>query len=66
MSRYKQEQKDMAYAIYMTDTLYYRNQNKAITARFYDWIYKSNVPEKDGDEILNDIMNRAGLRFKDE
>ena len=55
----------MAYAIYMSDTLYYQNQQKGLSMRYFDLIHKDNTPDESGDEILSEVMAKAGLRFKE-
>ena len=65
ISRYKKEQTDMAYAIYMSDTLYYQNQQKGLSMRFFDLINQNKEPDESGDEILSEVMAKAGLRFKE-
>lgn len=55
----------MAYAIYMSDTLYYQNQQKGLSMRFFDLVNQSKEPDESGDEILSEVMAKAGLRFKE-
>lgn len=54
----------MAYKIYMSDTLYYRGQNKTLTMRYTDLIHQ-HIDNRSGDEIALDVINAAGLRFKE-
>ena len=65
ISRYQHEQTDMAYRVYMTDTLFYHNQQKALSTRFYDMIHKPVEDDEKADDIVADILTRAGLRFKE-
>ncbi len=63
ISKYKQEQEEMAYRIYVTDSIYYRNQNKALSERYIDLI-RHKVDDRDGDEIVAEIIQKAGLNLK--
>lgn len=54
----------MAYSIYISDTLFYQNQQKALTSRFYDMV-KRDTDDETADEIALDIIQRAGLRIKE-
>ncbi len=53
----------MAYRIYVTDSIYYRNQNKALSERYIDLI-RHKVDDRDGDEIVAEIIQKAGLNLK--
>jgi hypothetical protein len=55
----------MAYRIYVTDSLFYQAQNQHLTARYVDLLNKK-VDNRSGDEIVLDVMSKAGLRFKEE
>lgn len=54
----------MAYKIYITDTLYYHGKNQLLNMRYED-LLKHKVETRTGDEIAIDIINTAGLRFKE-
>lgn len=71
-SEYRREQEAIAYRIYVTDTLRVMVENTArfaggsyVKARFYDMVYgaKKQVNEKSGDEIVAEIVSRAGLEL---
>ena len=64
ISRYRHEQWNMAYSIYISDTLYYQNQQKALATRFYDMINRDKDDET-ADDIALDVIQRAGLRVKE-
>lgn len=52
--------------VYVTDTMYYQNQNKVITERWMD-IVNGNIhheEEKSGDDIASDVISRLGLKVK--
>lgn len=55
----------MAYRVYVTDCLFYQGQNQRLTTRFVDLLNKK-VDNRSGDEIVLDVMSKAGLRFKEE
>lgn len=54
----------MAYRIYITDSLFYSAQNQRLTSRYIDMITPKKVDNRSETEVVNDIMSRAGLRFK--
>ena len=68
MARYKSQQRDLAYRIYVTDCLRIISENTAklvcgsyITAKFADIINPTPVDDRTGEEIAADIINRAGI-----
>ena len=63
ISRFKKEQEDMAYAIYVTDTLYYNSHNKCLNNRFFDLIDDKPVKEEKAEDIVANVMAGAGLRW---
>ena len=64
MSKYKLYQEDMAYRIYITDSLYYEAQGKALTQRYIDIIHPAPVDPRSGDEIAMDVIGRLGLQVE--
>jgi hypothetical protein len=59
MSKYKEYAEEVAYKMYITDSIYYYNQQKALNVRYYDIIHQSQkVDERTGDEIALDIITR--------
>ena len=64
ISRFKYEQDEMAYRVYVTDSIYYKGHNQMINKRFFDML-NEKVDNRNGDEIALDVMNKAGLRFKE-
>ena len=64
MWRYDQHQRDKAYRVYITDTLYYQSQNKHLTQRYIDVITPKKIDTRSADEIAADIIKRAGLTLK--
>lgn len=54
-----------AYKNYMADSLFYSAQQKRITSRFYD-LLNNKVETRSGDEIVEDVIRRAGIRIEKE
>ena len=73
MYKVKQQAKDTAYLVYVTDCLKLIAENTAnisrgqyMKSRYYDIIHPANVDTRTGDEIVEDIIKRAGLVVKAE
>ena len=73
ISRYKREQEEKAYRVYITDALRLTVENTAkfaggsyIKARYIDVIEQKKQDNRTGDEIVADIIKRAGLVVKSE
>ena len=72
IARYKAEQREMAYRIFVTDCLRITTENTAalskegsyVSKRYYDIINPPPVDDRTGDEIVLDIISRAGLEVK--
>lgn len=72
VARYNEKQRDMAYRIYLTDSLKYIAENTArsvssdgkyLTVRYIDIIEPKPQDNRSGDEIAIDVITRAGLSF---
>lgn len=65
-SRYEEYQRDLAYRIYVTDSLYYEGRNQTFTVRYSEIIglNKTTAEARTGDEIAADIIKRAGLEVR--
>lgn len=61
MARFKQQQKDEAYRIYITDSMFYQSDNKRLNTRYYDLINKK-AETRSANEIISDVLNKAGLK----
>lgn len=61
----QEQQKEMAYRIYITDSLQAIPQSKYLTTRFDDLINR-RVDTRTGDEIAADIIRGAGLKIREE
>lgn len=73
MSKVNQQAKDTAYRVYVTDCLKLIAENTAnisygqyMKSRYYDIISPAKVDTRTGDEIVEDIIKRAGLVVKAE
>ena len=55
------EQKEMAYRVYVTESLRLMPQQKCLSKPFADIINPSRESEADADEIISDVISRAGL-----
>ena len=73
MSKVKQQAKDTAYRVYVTDCLKLIAENTAnisrgkyMKSRYHDIIHPAKVDDRTGDEIVEDIIKRAGLVVKAE
>lgn len=61
IARFKQHQKDEAYRIYVTDSMFYQSDNKRLNTRYYDLINKK-AETRSANEIISDVLNKAGLK----
>ena len=69
MSKAKQQVKDTAYRVYVTDCLKLIAENTgniSLKLRYYDIINPKKEDTRTGDEIVSDIIKRAGLVVKSE
>ena len=73
MSKANQAARDTAYRVYVTDFLILIAENTAnfsrgryVKARYCDIIHPAKVDTRTGDEIVEDIIKRAGLVVKPE
>ena len=69
MSKANQQAKDTAYRVYVTDCLKLIAENTgniSLKLRYYDIIQQKKVDTRTGDEIVEDIIKRAGLVVKSE
>lgn len=69
MSKATQQAKDTAYRVYVTDCLKLIAENTgniSLKLRYYDIIHPKKADKRTGDEIVADIIKRAGLVVKSE
>ena len=67
MSKANQQAKDTAYRVYVTDCLKLIAENTgniSLKLRYYDIIQPKKADTRTGDEIVADIIKRAGLVVK--
>lgn len=57
--------RDETYRIYVTRSLQLAPQNKSIAPTYSELINPKKEPEQTGEEVVLDIMTRAGLKFGD-
>lgn len=63
MARFKEYQRELAYRVYISDSLFYYGQQKQLTKRWSDIAYPKPVDKRSGDEIALEVIKKAGLRF---
>ena len=61
MARYRKERDDMAFKVYVTDSLYLMGQRKFIGRRWYDQVRPKVYEDIDAAEVVADVTKRAGL-----
>ena len=69
MSKANQQANDTAYRVYVTDCLKLIAENSgniSLKLRYYDIIHPKKTDTRTGDEIVADIIKRAGLVVKSE
>ena len=69
MSKANQQAKDTAYRVYVTDCLKLIAENTgniSLKSRYYDIVNPKKADNRTGDEIVADIIKRAGLVVKSE
>lgn len=63
MSRVAEQQDELTYRIYITDTLRLQGEGKYISSRYIDWIEpKKKEPEKSADDVAIDIIGKLHLK----
>ena len=61
----KEHQKEEAYRVYVTDTLYYQADNKRLITRYYD-VINHKVDNRSAEEIIKTTIAKAGLTVLEE
>lgn len=64
-ARIEDNNREEAYRIYVARSLQLAPQSKCLKMSYADIISPQNVDERSGDEIVMDIMLKAGLKFED-
>lgn len=60
-AKYADYQREAAYRIYVTDSLYLQGQGKAFSRRYSDLIKPAAIDTRTGDEIAEDIIKKLGI-----
>ena len=50
----------------MADLLYWQGHGKTLTINYREYTHPKAVDNRTGDEVVIDVMKKAGLRFKGE
>lgn len=61
LARYRRERDEMAFKVYVTDSLYLMGQQKFIGRRWYDQVRPKVYEDIDAAEVVADVTKRAGL-----
>ena len=62
-ARIEEYNREEAYRIYVTRSLQLVPQNSYITIPFTDILKSKVIDNRTGEEIVTDVMKRAGLKF---
>lgn len=65
-ARVEENYRETAYRIYISRSLQLIPQNKYLKKDFYEYLNPQVVDNRSAEEIVDDIMQRAGLHFEDE
>lgn len=60
-ARYRKERDDMAFKVYVTDSLYLMGQRKFLNRRWYDQVRPKVYDDIDAAAVVADVTKRAGL-----
>lgn len=66
ISNINEHDEEMAFRLYMTDSIYYMADNKRLSKRFADLLDAPPPDLRSGDEIAMDVIGRLNLRLQDE
>lgn len=61
LARYRKERDEMAFKVYVTDSLYLMGQHKFIGRRWYDQVRPKVYDDTDAATVVADVTKRAGL-----
>lgn len=65
-ARIRQENREKAYRIYVTDSLHMQGQNKYLAYRYKDAIKPHKIDRRSAEEIAADVIKKAGLKVKED
>ena len=60
-ARFNRDKMEFTYKYYITDMLFYHNQNQGLSERFYDKINQKPEDTRSGKELAYDILKKAGV-----
>lgn len=68
VARWQESQRELAYRIYVSDSLYAIGRQQGLKTRWWDMISQNEktTDEPPAEAIIQTVMATAGLRFKDE
>ena len=61
LASYRKERDEMAFKVYVTDSLYLMGQRKFISRRWYDQVRPKVYADIDAAAVVADVTKRAGL-----
>lgn len=61
LARYRKERDEMAFKVYVTDSLHLMGQHKFIGRRWYDQVRPKVHEDVDAAAVVADVTKRAGL-----
>ena len=64
-ARFNEYNREEAYRIYASRSLQLIPQSKHLIKGYLDFVYPKEEDTRSGDEIVQDVMNGAGLRFEE-
>lgn len=64
-ARIDEYNREEAYRIYVSKSLQLAPQGKWLTSSYVDILKPQEVDTRSGDEVIVDIMKRAGLKFEE-
>lgn len=64
MAKYSEQERELAYKIYVTDSLMYAPQMMHKVDRYCDLIMPKKIDTRSAEEIIDDIIAKGGLKKK--
>lgn len=65
-ARAEEDDRELTYRIYVSRSLQLIPQNKYLKKDFYEYLNPKAEDNRSGNEIVSDIMLRAGLHFEEK
>lgn len=63
-AKLKEKQLDLAYRIYVTDSMFYYGENKRLNVRYKELVYPEQIDNRTGDEVALELIKKLGLKVK--